>query len=99
VALYTPEQRRVLQAKPGVTGRVQLDSGEESERIPEGVQADEYYVHHLMDRKIQADLLYLKDRTILSDVRILFETAGYALHSLLGFRNKKQITQNSEEVL
>ncbi len=99
VALYTPEQRKVLEAKPGVTGRVQLDSGEESEQIPAGAQATDYYIHYLMDRKIQADLSYLKGRTLLSDAKILMETARYILHSLIQLITKKQIGQNVKEVL
>lgn len=99
VALYTKEQRRVLEVKPGITGRVQLDSGEESEQIPAGTQADHYYVHHLMDRKIQADLLYLKSRTLLSDIKILMETAGYLGHSAFRLITKKQIGQSVKEVL
>ena len=99
VALYTQEQRRVLEVKPGITGRVQLDSGEESEQIPAGIPADHYYVHHLMDRKIQADLLYLKSRTLISDVKILMETAGYLLHSAIRLITKKQIGHSVKEVL
>jgi lipopolysaccharide/colanic/teichoic acid biosynthesis glycosyltransferase len=98
VALYTTEQRRVLEAKPGVTGRVQLDSREESELIPAGAHADDYYVRFLMDRKIQADLSYLKGRTLLSDAKILMETGGYILHSLVRLTTKKQIVQDVKEV-
>ena len=83
VALYTPTQRTVLTVKPGVTGRVQLDSGEESEGIPEGARADEYYVQHLMDRKLRSDLEYLRVRTPLSDLRILLETAGSVFRALV----------------
>ena len=99
VARYTREQRHVLEAKPGVTGRVQLDSGEESEQIPAGAQADDYYVQYLMDRKIQSDLSYLKNRTLLADAKILMETAGYILLSLNRLITKKQIGQNIKEVL
>lgn len=83
VALYTPGQRAVLTAKPGVTGRVQLDSGEESEAIPDGARAAEYYVQHLMDRKLRIDLEYLRIRTPLSDLRILLETAGLVFRALV----------------
>ena len=83
VALYTPTQRAVLAVKPGVTGRVQLDSGEESEAIPEDARADEYYVQHLMDRKLHSDLEYLRVRTPLSDLRILLETAGSVFRALV----------------
>jgi lipopolysaccharide/colanic/teichoic acid biosynthesis glycosyltransferase len=75
VALYTPSQRVVLAVKPGVTGRVQLDSGDESETIPEGVPAYEYYLTHLMDRKLRMDLDYLRGRTVFTDARIVLATA------------------------
>jgi lipopolysaccharide/colanic/teichoic acid biosynthesis glycosyltransferase len=83
VALYTPSQRAVLTAKPGVTGRVQLDAGEESEAIPQGAPPDEYYVQHLMDRKLRSDLEYLRIRTPFSDLRILLETAGLVFRALV----------------
>jgi lipopolysaccharide/colanic/teichoic acid biosynthesis glycosyltransferase len=76
VALYTPSQRVVLAVKPGVTGKVQLDSGDESETIPEGVQAYDYYLTHLMDRKLRMDLDYLRGRTPLTDAKIVLATAG-----------------------
>jgi lipopolysaccharide/colanic/teichoic acid biosynthesis glycosyltransferase len=84
VALYTPSQRAVLAVKPGVTGRVQLEVGEESETIPEGVHPQEYYLRHLMEPKLRLDLEYLKIRTPLSDTRIIVETAGLVLRSLFG---------------
>ena len=76
VALYTPTQRVVLAVKPGVTGRVQLDSDDESETIPEGTPAYEYYLTHLMDRKLRMDLEYLRGRTVFTDAKIVLATAG-----------------------
>jgi len=84
VARYTPRQRAVLGVRPGVTGRAQLDAGEEPESIPEGVDPHEYYVERLMEPKLQRDLEYLSVRTPLSDARIVFETATYMLRSLAG---------------
>jgi lipopolysaccharide/colanic/teichoic acid biosynthesis glycosyltransferase len=82
VALYTPSQRVVLAVKPGVTGKVQLDSGDESETIPEGVPAYEYYLTHLMDRKLRMDLDYLRGRTVFSDVKIVLATAGLIVRAV-----------------
>jgi lipopolysaccharide/colanic/teichoic acid biosynthesis glycosyltransferase len=84
VERYTPEQRAVLAVKPGVTGRVQLESGEESESIPEGVHPDEYYLQHMLARKLRRDLDYLNVRTPLSDARIVLETATFVLRALVG---------------
>lgn len=82
VAKYTPEQARVLAAKPGVTGQVQLTSGEESDSIPQGVDAEEYYIRHLMDGKVRRDIEYLNTRTAGSDARIVFSTAFYVMRAL-----------------
>jgi len=76
VALYTPSQRVVLAVKPGVTGKVQLNSDDESETIPEDVQPYDYYLTHLMDRKLRMDLDYLRRRTVFTDVKIVLTTAG-----------------------
>jgi lipopolysaccharide/colanic/teichoic acid biosynthesis glycosyltransferase len=81
VAQYTPEQRLVLAVKPGITGASQLASREESDSIPEKVKADEYYLEHIMERKIQSDIDYLKQRSVGRDVQILAATAGYVLRS------------------
>jgi lipopolysaccharide/colanic/teichoic acid biosynthesis glycosyltransferase len=83
VAVYTPEQQTILQFTPGMTGYVQLQSGCEADRIPEGVKADEYYVRHLMDHKLRLDLAYLTTRTPVSDFQIVLATAGLVFRSLV----------------
>jgi lipopolysaccharide/colanic/teichoic acid biosynthesis glycosyltransferase len=82
VALYTAEQRRVLDAKPGVTGRAQL-TGEESEAIPAGAEPEQYYVTHLMPKKLRSDLDYLATRSPWSDARIVFDTVGFVFRALV----------------
>ena len=81
---YTPQQRRVLAFRPGMTGKVQLDSGDESQNIPAGVNANEFYVVNLMDGKLAADIAYMETRTVFSDVRLIFSTAGYVFRSIAG---------------
>jgi lipopolysaccharide/colanic/teichoic acid biosynthesis glycosyltransferase len=85
-ALYTPSQCAVLAVKPGVTGRVQLESGEESESIPEGADPHRYYLEHLMEPKLRLDLDYLSVRTPLSDARIVLRTATYVVGQALSLR-------------
>jgi lipopolysaccharide/colanic/teichoic acid biosynthesis glycosyltransferase len=82
VARYTPEQRHVLDFKPGVTGRQQL-AGEESESIPADAPPEEYYVTYILERKLSADLDYLRTRTAWSDAGIVLATIGYVLRSLV----------------
>jgi lipopolysaccharide/colanic/teichoic acid biosynthesis glycosyltransferase len=79
VSLYTPAQRAVLTVKPGVTGRVQLEAGDESASIPESVSPREYYIRNLMGPKIRRDLAYLRSRSPLSDAQIVLQTATTVL--------------------
>ncbi len=83
VAMYTPEQRAVLRVKPGLTGCAQLAAGCEEDQIPDGVDAGEYYVRHLLGAKLERDLEYVSTRTRSRDARIVFSTACYVLRSLV----------------
>ena len=83
VAHYTQEQRRILSVKPGMTGKVQLDTGDESLKFPVGAQAGDYYIQHMMEGKLLSDLNYLSARNFTSDMRILFATATFVLRSFV----------------
>ena len=95
VARYTPAQACVLIAKPGITGKSQLASGEESDAIPSGADAQQFYMDHLMDGKLSADIEYLHSRTLASDARIVVDTAFYVLRSLFApFRKvRREVSQ------
>jgi lipopolysaccharide/colanic/teichoic acid biosynthesis glycosyltransferase len=72
---YTPEQRQTLRVKPGITGPGQIYyTTDQVASIPAGVSADQYYLEHLLDKKLRRDLEYLKFRTPLSDCRVIWQT-------------------------
>jgi len=93
VARYTPEQRRVLMVKPGVTGISQVSAIDESDTIPDGVDPRQYYIEHILDRKVAADLAYLRSRTVRSDARVILATAGLVWQALGGprFRSRREL--------
>jgi lipopolysaccharide/colanic/teichoic acid biosynthesis glycosyltransferase len=74
VALYTPEQRRVLSVKPGITGPTQLEYRDEASML-QGESVDEEYVTRLMPEKLKLDLEYVRNRSLALDLRILCRTA------------------------
>jgi lipopolysaccharide/colanic/teichoic acid biosynthesis glycosyltransferase len=74
VAFYTPEQRLVLSVKPGITGRTQLQYRDEASLL-DGEGVDEEYVTRLMPQKLKLDLEYVRTRSLLLDLRILWQTA------------------------
>lgn len=73
VALYTPAQRAVLQARPGITSAASLTYRHE-ERLLTGSDWEEIYCTKVMPAKIDIDLAYLEQRTMLSDLKLVFRT-------------------------
>ena len=74
VELYTPEQRRVLNVKPGITGPTQLEYRDEASML-HGDSVDEEYVMRIMPEKLKLDLEYVRTRSLLLDLKILWRTA------------------------
>ncbi len=73
VALYTPEQRRVLAVRPGITSPASLRYRHE-EQVLSGPDWEQVYVGQVMPHKVQLELDYLERRTLWSDLRVLFST-------------------------
>jgi lipopolysaccharide/colanic/teichoic acid biosynthesis glycosyltransferase len=85
---YTPEQREIFRVKPGITGPTQLHYTElEAETIPDGAEAERYYVDHLLDHKLRMDLDYLKRRTLNSDLRVVSQTVLLMARAVSQTRN------------
>lgn len=94
VARYTSEQRQTLRVKPGITGPGQIYyTTDQADMIPEGVSADQYYIDHLLDEKLRIDLEYLKQRTPLSDCRVVMQTVALIAKALAITLRKKVSVQ------
>lgn len=77
---YTPEQRRVLTALPGLTDPASIVYRDEEAllgSVPE-VGREDFYVRQLLPRKLALSLDYIPRATVASDLRILLKT-GCAL--------------------
>jgi lipopolysaccharide/colanic/teichoic acid biosynthesis glycosyltransferase len=73
VALYTPEQRRVLGVRPGITSPAAIRYRHE-ERLLNGPDWEQIYVQQVMVHKLQIELDYLARRTVWSDLGIILGT-------------------------
>jgi len=79
---YTPEQREVLTAKPGVIGPSQVEGRDEIEKYPEDCEnVEDFYIRHILPPKLQRDLHYVRHATPASDVRYLVAGVGALLAS------------------
>ncbi len=79
VALYTPAQRAVLAARPGITGPAQLAFADETRLLRPG-HAHEDYVDVVLPAKLAVDLEYVATFSPWRDLRILARTARALLH-------------------
>jgi lipopolysaccharide/colanic/teichoic acid biosynthesis glycosyltransferase len=73
VALYTPEQRRLLEVRPGITSPASLRYRHE-ERLLYGPDWERVYVEQVMPHKLQMELEYLERRTWLTDLDLISQT-------------------------
>ena len=73
VALYTPEQRRVLRVRPGITSMASVKYRNEEAILSQG-NLDDVYVAKVMPEKLALDLAYLEKQTFWSDLKVLAST-------------------------
>ena len=74
VAMYTPQQRAVLNLVPGITDPASLHYVDESALLADSADAEQLYVNVLMPDKIRRNLDYAQHATVLSDLRVIMQT-------------------------
>lgn len=75
VALYTPEQMRVLSVRPGITDYASLEYFEESELLAKSSDPHKTYVEEIMQKKLALNLQYIESHSFIGDLKIIFKTA------------------------
>jgi lipopolysaccharide/colanic/teichoic acid biosynthesis glycosyltransferase len=78
VRLYTPEQRRVLEVKPGMTSLASILYADEQDLLV-GENAEKTYVDVVMPEKLDIDRRYVEGQSLRTDFVILIRTARLML--------------------
>ena len=73
VALYTPEQRRILALRPGITSMASLAYRNE-EQILAGEDWERVYVEQIMPAKLAIDLEYARRANLARDISLILKT-------------------------
>ena len=73
VAQYTPEQREVLSVRPGITSLASIAYVDEEKMLNYSGVTDTY-LRQILPEKLQLDLLYVRNRSLLLDLDILLQT-------------------------
>jgi len=74
VALYTPEQRRVLDLVPGITDPASIKFANEAELLAEASDPEKFYIEHIMPTKIRLNMEYASHATLWSDILVILKT-------------------------
>ena len=73
LAYYTPEQRAVLNVRPGITSPASVEYRNE-EVMLQGQDWETTYIQKVMPAKLALDLDYARNASVWRDIRILFVT-------------------------
>lgn len=74
VDLYTPEQRHVLDVRPGMTDAASIKYRNESELLGQAEDPEDYYIHVVMPDKLAINLDYVSHHSLWGDIVLIFKT-------------------------
>ena len=74
VEMYTPEQMKVLSVRPGITSLASIRYRNENDILSAAEDPDKCYIEQVMPDKLAIDLEYVKQATLLNDIRLIFST-------------------------
>lgn len=74
VELYTEEQKKVLTVRPGITSLSSIKYRNENEILSRSDNPEQYYIDEIMQDKLAIELDYLEQRSLLTDIKVIFQT-------------------------
>lgn len=74
VERYTPEQRRVLELKPGITDLASLEFRREEELLRNVADTEKFYIEQCLPKKIELNLVYNRHANLWHDTRIILRS-------------------------
>ncbi len=80
VDLYTDEQRKILNVKPGITDYASLEYFKENELLGMSDDPRKTYVEEIMPAKIELNMKYIQHPGLLNDIKIMWRTFLKIVH-------------------
>lgn len=74
VDLYTPEQRKVLSVRPGITDYASIEYVNENTILGSAIDPEKVYIEEILPHKILLNMKYIRHRNIGEYFHILFVT-------------------------
>lgn len=79
VDYWTADQMRVLNVRPGITDPASVKFINENELLAQASDPEQYYIHVIMQDKINIYIDYVDHHSFLGDIGIIFKTFGKIL--------------------
>lgn len=74
VKYYSPEQRKILTIKPGITDYASIEFSDESQMLAEAADPQQFYIERIMPQKIRLNYIFLNNRSIGNYFNIIIKT-------------------------
>jgi len=74
VNLYTKEQQKILQVKPGITDYASIEYINENEILAKAENPEQIYINEIMPAKISLNLKYVENKSLKEYFKIIFIT-------------------------
>ncbi|MBL4594206.1 MAG: sugar transferase [Flavobacteriales bacterium] len=74
VNLYTAEQQKILNVKPGITDYASLEYFNENALLANSENPEETYIKEILPAKIELNKRYIKNIGLATDISIIFKT-------------------------
>ncbi len=74
VDLYTDEQKQVLSMRPGITDYASIKFFNENDLLSHSAEPEQTYINEVMPVKLKLNLKYMKEKNLVTDLMIIFET-------------------------
>ncbi|HJV17820.1 MAG TPA: sugar transferase [Bacillales bacterium] len=71
---YNSNQRRIFEIRPGITDLASIKYRDENEILAQSDRPEETYIEEIMVDKLKLNLQYLSERSLLTDIKIIFMT-------------------------
>lgn len=74
VDLYDDNQKEILKVRPGITDIASITFKNENDLLSQSPNPEQYYIREIMPQKISLSLEYVKTRTLIKDIKLIFKT-------------------------
>lgn len=74
VEMYSPEQMRVLDVRPGITSFASIRYRNENDILAAAQDPDQTYIEQVMPDKLAIDLEYVGKANLWTDIKLIFST-------------------------